>query len=249
MRTGRPTLPALLVLAAGHANSAGVQVPPGPTRAPAVHVQGNELVDSAGRPVRLRGVNRSGAEYACAQGWGIFDGPSDSPSVSAIVSWRTNVVRLPLNETCWLGINGVTPAYAGANYQQAIADYVARLNHAGLVVILDLHWTAADTAKPLAQAPIPKPNHTPELRRQVATWHVYNFSWCHTSSCWDGQAAPVAQRVPLVLGELGQNDRGRMFVDSLMDWMDARSGSYLAWTWDVWNSVWDLIQSYDGTPT
>ena len=136
MRTGRPTLPALLVVAACHANSAGVPVPPGPTRAPAVHVQGNELVDSAGRPVRLRGVNRSGAEYACAQGWGIFDGPSDSPSVSAIVSWRTNVVRLPLNETCWLGINGVTPAYAGANYQQAIADYVARLNHAGLVVIL-----------------------------------------------------------------------------------------------------------------
>src|SRR5437763_7368742 len=146
MRTGRPTLPALLVVAACHANSAGVPVPPGPTRAPAVHVQGNGLVDSAGRPVRLRGVNRSGAEYACAQGWGIFDGPSDSPSVSAIVSWRTNVVRLPLNETCWLGINGVTPAYAGANYQQAIADYVASLNRAGLVVILDLHWTAADTA-------------------------------------------------------------------------------------------------------
>ena len=277
MRTGRPTLPALLVVAACHANSAGVPVPPGPTRAPAVHVQGNELVDSAGRPVRLRGVNRSGAEYACAQGWGIFDGPSDSPSVSAIASWRTNVVRLPLNETCWLGINGVTPAYAGANYQQAIADYVARLNRAGLVVIVDLHWTcrgmsfqaagmlelvdavrgtgatnvimlggvqyAATLSQWLANQP------ADALHNLAASWHVYNFSWCHTSSCWDGQAAPVAQRVPLVLGELGQNDRGRMFVDSLMDWMDARSGSYLAWTWDVWNSVWDLITSYDGTPT
>src|SRR5205823_4387358 len=199
------------------------------------------------------------------QGWGIFDGPSDSPSVSAIVSWRTNVVRLPLSETCWIGINDVTSAYAGANYQQAIADYVARLNRAGQVVILDLHWTAADTAKALAQAPMPNRDHTPEFWRQVATAYGHNnavifdlFNEPFPDSnadtpaawrCWRGQAAPVAQRVPLVLGELGQNDRGRMFVDSLMDWMDARSGSYLAWTWDVWNSVWDLITSYDGTPT
>src|SRR5207237_10746664 len=146
MQTGRPALRALRGVAAVAAcpgNSAGGQVPPAPSPAPAVRVQGNRRGDLAGRPVRLRGVNRSGAEYACAQGWGIFDGPSDSASVSAIVSWRTNVVRLPLNETCWLGINGVTPAYAGANYQQAIADYVARLNRAGLVVILDLHVTAA----------------------------------------------------------------------------------------------------------
>src|SRR5439155_1628854 len=107
----------------------------------------------------LKRVSRSGGEYACAQGWGIFDGPSDSASVSAIATWRANVVRLPLNETCWLGINRVTPSYAGANYQQAVADYVARLNGAGLVVILDLHWTAADTAKALGQAAMPNRDH------------------------------------------------------------------------------------------
>src|SRR5947208_15896573 len=174
MRTGRPTLPALLVVAACHANAAGVQVPPAPTPAPAVRVQGNGLVDTAGRPVRLRGVNRSGAEYACAQGWGIFDGPSDSASVSAIASWRANVVRLPLNETCWLGINGVTAAYSGANYQKAIADFVVLLNRYGLVVILDLHWTAADTAKALAQAPMPNRDHTPEFWRQVAAAYGHN---------------------------------------------------------------------------
>ena len=72
------------------------------------------------------------------------------------------MVRLPLNETCWLGINGVAAGYGGANYQTAIAGFVARLNRAGLVVILDLHWTAADTAKALAQAPMPNRDHTPE---------------------------------------------------------------------------------------
>jgi hypothetical protein len=35
-----------------------------------------------------------------------------------------NVVRIPLNEDCWLGINGVNPAYGGYNYQKAIGDFV-----------------------------------------------------------------------------------------------------------------------------
>jgi len=84
-------------------------------------------------------VNRSGTEYACAQGWGFFDGPSDSASIAAIAAWKANAVRVPLNETCWLAINGVKPAYAGANYARAIGDFVDRLNRAGLVVILELH--------------------------------------------------------------------------------------------------------------
>jgi endoglucanase len=320
---------------------AGPLGPPGPTGAPAVHVLGTALVDSTGRPVRLRGVNRSGTEYACAQGWGFFDGPSDSASVQAMASWKANVVRVPLNETCWLGINGVAPAYSGDNYRRAIADYVALLNRTGLAVILDLHWTAAGTAKALGQAPMPNRDHTPEFWRQVAaaykgnnrvifdlfnepypdnnantaeawrcwrdggtcsgmsfqaagmqelvdtvrstgatnvilvggiqyasrltswlaneprdslhnlaaSWHIYNFSWCNTVACWDSGAAPVARQVPLVLGELGQNDGGSAFVTSLMDWMDARQGSYLAWVWDVWGQSLDLIASYDGTPT
>lgn len=329
-------------LCACHDNPAGNRVTPtAPTGAPAVRVQGNRLVDSAGRPVRLRGVDRSGTEYACGQGWGIFDGPSDSASVSAIASWRANAVRVPLNETCWLGINGVAPAYSGDNYRRAIADYVALFNRAGLVVILDLHWSASGTAVALGQAPMPNRDHTPEFWRQVAavykgnnrvvfdlfnepfpdnnsdtpeawrcwrdggtcsgmtfqaagmqelvdavrgtgatnvimlggvqyaatlsswlaskptdplnnlaaSWHIYNFSWCTTMACWDGNAAPVARQVPLVLGELGEDDRGSAFVNSLMDWMDARQGSYLAWSWDVWGQSLDLITSYDGTPT
>jgi len=309
-----------------------------------VRVQGNQLVDSAGRALRLRGVNRSGTEYACAQGWGIFDGPSDSASVQAIRSWRGNVVRVPLNETCWLSINGVDPAYSGSNYRRAISDFVGLLNRSGLVVILELHWSAADTAKALGQAAMPNRDHTPEFWYQVAaaykgnnhvvfdlfnepfpdnnsdtpeawrcwrdggtcrgmtfqaagmqelvdtvrsggatnvimlggvqysarlsswlayrptdplgnlaaSWHIYNFSWCTTQGCWDGDAGPVAQQVPLVLGELGQDNfatSGNGFVTSLMDWMDARQGSYLAWVWDVWGSPLDLITSYDGTPT
>ena len=53
--------------------------------------------------VRLHGVNYSGTEYACIQGWGIFDGPCDDASVAAIRSWNANVVHIGLNEDCIAG--------------------------------------------------------------------------------------------------------------------------------------------------
>ena len=109
--------------------------------APRLHVSGNRLVDGHGRPVLLHGVNRSGTEFMCVQGHGIFDGPADQASVSAMKAWGVNAVRVPLNEACWNGESYVNPAYAGASYQDAIKAYVNLLNANGMVAILDLHWT------------------------------------------------------------------------------------------------------------
>ena len=137
---------------------------------------GNQLVDGAGQPVRLLGVNRSGTEYACIQGWGIFDGPSDAASVQAIAAWKTNAVRVPLNEDCWLGINGVPAAYGGANYRAAITNYVSLLNLYGLVAILELHWSAPGTTAATGQQPMPDRDHSPQFWRQVATVYKGNSS-------------------------------------------------------------------------
>ena len=62
---------------------------------PGLHVSGKRLLDSKGRVVRWHGVNRSGSEYACIQGWGVFDGPSDAASVKAMTTWHINAVRIP----------------------------------------------------------------------------------------------------------------------------------------------------------
>src|SRR5947209_4523589 len=93
-----------------------------------LHVSGRNLLDARGRRLILRGVNRSGTEYGCIQGWGIFDGPSDAASIRAIAAWHVNFVRVPLNEDCWLGINGVKPSYGGENYRRAIVRYVSLLH-------------------------------------------------------------------------------------------------------------------------
>src|SRR4029077_6415943 len=105
MRLGWMVAALLLVAACSGQSSAPTAVPRRRIAAPgvlAIGVAGNELVDGSGAPLRLIGVNRSGTEYACAQGWGIFDGPSGPPSVRAIAAWHVNADRVPLNEACWL---------------------------------------------------------------------------------------------------------------------------------------------------
>jgi hypothetical protein len=149
------------------------QASPAPT---GLHAVGNRIVDGAGQTVRLRGVNYSGTEYACIQGWGIFDGPNNLASVQAIASWKANAVRLPLNEDCWLGINGVAAAYGGANYQAAIAGYVALLTQNGLIPVLEVHWSAPGTQQATGQQPMLDRDHSVELWRQIAAAFKGNTS-------------------------------------------------------------------------
>src|SRR5919197_825569 len=81
-----------------------------PARAAAplsIAVRGNQFVDGAGQTVRLLGVNHPSFEYACAFGYAYSDGNTDAHDAAAIASWHATAVRVPLNEDCWLGINGL----------------------------------------------------------------------------------------------------------------------------------------------
>jgi endoglucanase len=154
--------------------------PPAPFKAPTtsapaasllspLHVNGNRLVNAANLPVQLVGVNRSGSEFACIQGWGFFDGPTDNASLQLIRSWKVNAVRVPLNEGCWLGINGAPAAYSGPAYQQQIADFVTRLGQNGLYAILELHWSAPGVGTAKGLQPMPDADHSVTFWDQVAT--------------------------------------------------------------------------------
>jgi hypothetical protein len=302
---------------------------------PQLRVAGNQLVDGSGAPLRITGVNRSGSEFACAQGWGLFDGPVDDASIAAIVAYGANAVRVPLNEDCWLGINGVDPTYAGAGYQAAVWDLVQRLEAHGLAVILDLHWGAPGSQLALGQEMAPDADHAPAFWASVATaykdvagvafdlfnephdiswscwlngcttpggwkatgeqqlinavraagadqpviveglnwggdlsqwlankptdpagqlvagWHIYNFSGCNTTACWDSTVAPVAGQVPVLATEVGENDCAGGFLNTLLPWADGHDVGYLAWTWNAWSCTGgpSLISDYSGTLT
>ncbi len=133
-----------------------------------LHISDNHLVDGAGNTVRLRGVNVSGTQYACAEGYGIFDGPSDDAAISAMLTWNVNVVRVALNEACWLGSKTVKAKYSGSNYQGAIRAYVQRLRAHGLYVILTLAWAAPGTKKTNDSAPMADRDHSPAFWAGVA---------------------------------------------------------------------------------
>jgi len=304
--------------------------------APQVHVSGNKLLNAAGQQVILRGVDRSGTEYACVQGNGIFDGEVDQAAVTAMKNWGVNAVRVPLNEACWNAESYVNSAYAGTNYINAIKSYVGLLNANGMDVILDLHWTdgtytgpsaGCSSAQATCQKPMPdaaqaipfwssvastfKGNdavifdlfNEPYASRAdnnnsaegwqcwetgspctgisypvagmqqminavrsagannvimlggeeyandltgwlqykptdpdndlVASWHSYNFNTCSTQSCWTSQIAPVIAAVPVIAGEIGENDCAGSYIDPLTTWLDSESTSYLAWAWNA----------------
>jgi endoglucanase len=318
------------------------------TAAPYVAVSGNHLVNADGDTIRLLGVDRSGAEYECIGGGGIFDGPVSNTAIKAMVAWHINAVRLPLNEDCWLGINGVAPAVSGANYVHAIKQYVLRMQSFGILVILDLHWAAPGSYLANSQWPMADADHAPTFWKSVAatfkrnhgvlfdlfnepyitswscwlsgcstayddngtnvtyttagmqslvnavrstgatqpimlgglgyssdesqwlqnepkdpdnqlvvSFHTYNFSGCSNSSCWNGTIKPLAAKVPVVTGEMGESGCVDSYIDTYMPWADANGVSYLGWTWDSTGppSNWScsdgpaLITNYKGYPT
>jgi endoglucanase len=341
---------ALTFAAKSHAPSSTHSAPQ-----PQLRVSGNKLVNASGQPVMLHGVDRSGTEFMCAHGAGIFDGPSTVASIRVMKHHGINAVRVPLNEACWNGDSYVKPSMRGAPYRAAIKAYVKRLNANGLVTILDLHWTdglymggasACASEQAVCQKPMPdaagaipfwtsvartfgsndavifdlfnepypeQANHNIEaagwrcwlqgghcagisyqvagmqtlvnavrstgannvimlgglewsndlsqwlshepadpVHNLAASWHSYNFNACSNKGCWNKVLAPVIAKVPLIAGEIGENDCAGSYVTRLTKWMDSQSASYLAWTW---NSDFNcasgpgLITSYNGNPT
>jgi endoglucanase len=170
----------------------------------AVRVAGNALVDAQGQPIRLLGVDLSGAEYSCIEDLGIFAGPTGQQAITAITSWHVTTVRLPLNEDCWLGINGAPARYSGARYRTAIRQFVGRLNQAGLYVILDMHWNAPGTARATGQQPMADLDHGPTFWSSVARafrddpavmFDLYNEPHDISWQCWlDGCMLPDGWR-------------------------------------------------------
>jgi hypothetical protein len=83
---------------------------------------------------------------------------TDHPAVETqtMASWGIDVVRLPLNQDCWLGTDGAPTAGSGsaAEYRQRVKSRVDAIHAAGMVAILDLHWTAPAGKQAYGQRPM-----------------------------------------------------------------------------------------------
>jgi endoglucanase len=72
----------------------------------------------------------------------------------------------------------------------------------------------------------------------IAGFHNYPGKPCGVQSCWSGEIAALARKVPLLTTELGQSDCQAGFINRYMDWADKQGIGYLAWAW------WDLTESH-----
>jgi len=322
-----------------------------------LHVSGNKILNGANQQVTLRGVNKQGTEYQCLYSAAIFDGPSDANSVTVLKTWSINIVRLPINEQCWLGINGVpVGGTTASDYRAAIVNYVNLLNAGNIAVIIDLQWAAPGTYLANKLTPMPDADHAPAFWTSVAntfksnssvifdlfnepwpdnngnstaawtclreggnctgvtydtgstqvpytavgtqslvntiratgstniimvpglqftnvldqwltykpndpagqlaaSWHSYAGQICSTLSCWTGVIQPVLANVPLITGEIGENDCATTYINPLMTFLDSVGANYLAWAWNAYsdpaacNNIPALISDYNGTPT
>ena len=158
--------------------------------APGVGVSGNRIIAttagklglkqvSAGATLDLRGVNLSGSEYACLDGTGFWDNPTGNQTTINHMrdDWHANSIRLPLNEECWLGINGAPPATSGTNYQNTMGTFVNLATASGMVVEVDLHFGAGGSALPVDDNyPGMDADHAPAFWQSVANYFKGNPS-------------------------------------------------------------------------
>ena len=141
-----------------------------------VRVSGDHFIDANGNTLQMRGVNLSGLEFVAVQGWDASDpwGGVD-PNFTAIKTWKSNTVRIPLNEASWLGYTCTDGTGAtrdpdpGHNYQATVKAAVANATAAGLYVSLDLHWTAPGKFCPLAQNPMADADNSITFWTSIAT--------------------------------------------------------------------------------
>jgi endoglucanase len=90
------------------------------------------------------------------------------------------------------------------------------------VIVEGLNW-GADLSGWRANQP------TDPAHQLVGGWHICNFSYCNTTACWQATVAPMAQQLPVLATEVGENDCSGSFLGTLLPWSDRHDIGYLAW--------------------
>jgi len=108
-------------------------------------VSGNEILNSLGQSVMIHGLDRDTTEWGCGTAIGGGSPIPASDFTTMHNSWNANAVRIAMSQNIWLW--GVTGCSA-SQYQADISDYIQEAQAAGLIVILDLHWSSADVSNP-----------------------------------------------------------------------------------------------------
>lgn len=146
----------------------------------ALQVDGTDIVDPNGQAFDLRGVNIDAME-----GWGGPGNPSGglvynqdvkyvvNTALTAALDWNANLIRLPLNQSFWLGLDyGV----GSQSYRNDVDNFINRAAEGGAYVMLLPKVTDGGTGDPTLQSgnfSLPDEN-TDDFWASVATRYAGN---------------------------------------------------------------------------
>jgi hypothetical protein len=166
--------------------------------------------------------------------------------------------------SCWL--NGCASSFDNVSYQvagmQELLNAVRAAGAAQPVMVGGLNYAGdpcgiydwggnGGSCAWLAYEPS-DPDH-----QLIDSFHTYNWTACTTLSCWGTSVLPVAASVPVVTGELGEDDCSATYIGTYMQWADQHDISYLAWNWQsspypsqtCSSAPFNLLSNWDGTPS
>jgi TolB protein len=113
----------------------------------------NQVLNSRGEVVRLRGVNAASLEWT-SNG----EGRILASVKTAIRDWHVNHIRLPIAQDRWFG-KAPEQKGEGESYRALVKQVVETCNEQGCYIVLDLHWSdAGEWGKQIGQHVMPDQN-------------------------------------------------------------------------------------------
>ncbi|HZU81926.1 MAG TPA: glycoside hydrolase family 5 protein [Polyangiaceae bacterium] len=97
------------------------------------HTQGAQILDKNNQPHLFRGLDRPSLEWSCS------GDQVETDYITMHDVWHANVVRLPLNQDCWIN-DPTNPSY-DSSYEAVVDEQVGWAKAHGMDIILDLHWS------------------------------------------------------------------------------------------------------------
>lgn len=136
-----------------------------------LHVQGTQLVNSAGKVVVLRGVNIPSLEWA-----NTGDHVAELLQ-TAIHVWKCTLVRIELSQTRWFGLADGQKDH-GKAYRKIVDGLVEAAGHDRVYVILNLQWSDLD------RSPADAGQHRLPDARSAAFWRSVATRYRSWGNVW-----------------------------------------------------------------
>lgn len=95
-------------------------------------------------------------------------------------------------------------------------------------------------------------SHLPSdpLNQLMFNWHAYGTAANTSTTWWDSYVAPIAQVMPALSDEFGENDCLGAYNTAFMTWADAHGVGYAPYGWLTWPcGAYGMLGAYDGTPS